>query len=250
MKLALIGLGAMGRMVEARSQHAAGGGHVVVLRLGRSDARDARARAARIRESAVDAVIDFSSADAVLDNIAAAMEAGTPIVVGTTGWGDRLAQAHRAVRAAGGVMVHGANFSIGVNVYYRLVRFAAEMLSRAGGYDPFIEEQHHARKKDAPSGTALQLRTIVSEALSIAPDRVGVAATRAGFITGTHRVGFDGAVDQIVLTHAAKSREGFADGAILAARWAIGRAPGVYAFDRVMDEVLAPGDATGNGRAL
>lgn len=237
MRLALIGTGAMGRMVEARSAHAAGGGHEVVLRLRRGDAGESLAR--RIADSAADVVIDFSSAEAVLANVSAATAARRPIVVGTTGWQDRLEPARQIVQDGGGAMVYGANFSVGVNVYYRLARAAAEMLARAGGYEPFVEEQHHSRKKDAPSGTAVKLRQIVADASGLRPEQVSVASTRAGQITGTHRVGFDGAVDQIVLTHAAKSREGFADGAIVAARWILSRPAGVYEFDQVIDDLMA-----------
>lgn len=234
MRIALLGVGAMGRLVADRATAA---GDAVVLRVGRgAHPAEPDVLARQLIDSAADAVIDFSSPEAVVAHVQAAGAARMPIVVGTTGWHDRIDLVRRAVADGGGTMIFGANFSIGVNVFYRLVAAAGSALSAAGGYDPFIEEQHHARKKDAPSGTALKLASIVRQACG---HEVGVAVTRAGQITGTHRVGFDGAVDQILLTHAAKSRVGFADGALFAARWVVGRGPGVYEFDAAIDELIA-----------
>jgi 4-hydroxy-tetrahydrodipicolinate reductase len=135
------------------------------------------------------------------------------------------------------VLVYGANFSIGVNLFYRVVAAAAAQYVRDPSYAPFLEEAHHDRKKDAPSGTALKLRDVVARAYG--GREVPVASTRAGHIPGTHRVGFDGTADQIMLTHTARSREGFAAGALLAARWiAAGGRRGVYEFAAVLDEIL------------
>ena len=128
----------------------------------------------------------------------------------------------------------GANFSIGVNLFYRITDFAAELFAKFDDYEVFIEEQHHSRKKDAPSGTALKLKAVVAEHIT---KDFSVSSTRAGNIPGTHRVGFDGNADQILLEHAARSREGFASGAILAAEWIVGRT-GFYEFTDVMDEIL------------
>jgi 4-hydroxy-tetrahydrodipicolinate reductase len=231
MKLVLFGFGAMNRIVAGRAEAA---GHEVVLTVTRRDRPAPAELARRLAPGAV--AIDFSTAEAVIENVSAAVSAGCPIVVGTTGWNDRLPEAQAVVERAGGAMVYGANFSIGVNVFYRLVRQAAEQLARAGGYDPFIEEQHHARKEDSPSGTALALKRIVDAATS---GDVPVACTRAGQITGTHRVGFDSPVDQVLLTHAARSREGFADGALRAASWLAGRT-GVFPFEHVVDALFTP----------
>jgi len=105
-------------------------------------------------------------------------------------------------------LIYGANFSIGVNLFYRIADFTAELFAKFPEYEAFIEEQHHSRKKDAPSGTALKLKDVVSRHVGVGD----IAATRAGNITGTHRIGFDGPADQILLEHAARSREGFASG--------------------------------------
>jgi 4-hydroxy-tetrahydrodipicolinate reductase len=143
----------------------------------------------------------------------------------------------RVVRESGGALVYGANFSIGVNLFYRIVARAAELFEGLEDYAPFIEEAHHARKRDAPSGTALRLRELLQRN---APQEVPIASTRAGHIPGTHRVGFDSASDQITLTHTARTREGFAAGALLAARWIQGRA-GVYEFSEMLEEILNEG---------
>ncbi|HZG53636.1 MAG TPA: dihydrodipicolinate reductase C-terminal domain-containing protein, partial [Pyrinomonadaceae bacterium] len=184
-----------------------------------------------------DAAIDFSVAAAVIKNVEAAARAGVPLVEGTTGWSDGEAEARRLVAAHAGALVYGANFSIGVNLFYRIVARAAELFA-AADYAPFIEEAHHARKRDAPSGTALKLRDVL--AAHVARD-IPVASTRAGHIPGTHRVGFDSAADQIILTHTARTREGFAAGALLAARWIIDRR-GVYEFSEAIDSIV-----TGDG---
>jgi 4-hydroxy-tetrahydrodipicolinate reductase len=162
------------------------------------------------------------------------MAAGVALVEGTTGWTEHLAEVKAVVERYGGAFVFGANFSIGVNLFYRVVDRAAELFARFPEYEVFIEEQHHSRKKDAPSGTALKLKEIVSQRV----DRpFGVSSTRAGNIPGTHRVGFDGPADQILLEHSARSREGFAAGALLAAEW-IADKRGFYEFSEVIDEIL------------
>lgn len=230
MKLALLGFGAMGKLIAAR---AADAGMTVVATLTSRDNLRGDALAAAIAPA--DVVIDFSVAAAVIENVRAAMSAKRPIVIGTTGWNDSLAEAKQIVTTtAGGAMVFGANFSVGVNIFYRIAAQASAMMSRVEGYEAFIEEQHHSRKKDAPSGTALKLKSIVDSAIG---KDVAVAATRAGHITGTHRLGFDSRVDQILLTHAARNREGFADGALVAAKWILGKR-GVFEFDAVMDDLM------------
>ena len=131
-------------------------------------------------------------------------------------------------------MIYGANFSIGVNIFYRVADLAAELFARFPEYEVFIEEQHHSRKKDAPSGTALKLREIVRRHTK---SDFGITSTRAGNIPGTHRVGFDGPADQVLLEHTARSREGFVAGALTAAEWIVGK-KGLYEFGEVIDEIL------------
>jgi 4-hydroxy-tetrahydrodipicolinate reductase len=180
-----------------------------------------------------DVCIDFSEPGAVLENIEKAARAGVAIAVGTTGWYDRLGEARRAVEGSGIGLVYGSNFSIGVNLMFKITRYASELFRQFSTYDPFIEEIHHKFKKDAPSGTALSLKRIIEAAG--APE-VPTASTRAGYVPGTHRVGFDSEADTLTITHAARSRSGFAEGAVLAAEWIYGRT-GFYEFIDVIDEL-------------
>jgi len=182
-----------------------------------------------------DVAIDFSIGDAVLKNIEACARARVPLVEGTTGWKQHEATAKQIITDHEGALVYGANFSIGVNLFYRIAKHAAALFSAVEGYAPFIEEAHHNRKRDAPSGTALKLRDLMSEHLG--PD-IPTSSTRAGYIPGTHRVGFDSEADQILLTHTARSRQGFANGALLAATWIIGRT-GVFEFSEVIEEIIS-----------
>ena len=230
MKLALIGYGAMGRLVGklAREQ-----GHEVALTLEIEDAaRSVEDLAVALR--ACEVAIDFSVADMVPKNVEACARAGVPLVVGTTGWQTRVAEVRSLVTEHDGALIYGANFSVGVQIFYRIAARAAELFRGLDSYDGFIEEAHHKRKRDAPSGTAVQLRNLVAEGLK---REVPVVSTRAGYIPGTHRLGFDSAADQITLTHTARSREGFAAGALVAAGWIVGR-KGVYEFSEVFDEIL------------
>jgi len=231
-KIALLGHGAMGRVLEESARAA---GHEIGAIFTSANAGDA----ARLLPGHTVA-IDFSAPGAVPAHVEAAAAAGVPLVEGTTGWQRDEAGVRKVVEARGGALVYGANFSIGVNLFYRLVADAAQLFRGVTGYDPFIEEAHHARKRDAPSGTALALGAILSRGLGReeAGTRVPIASTRAGHIPGTHRVGFDSAADQILLVHTARSRAGFAAGALLAARWIVGRR-GMYALADVLDEILA-----------
>lgn len=230
MRLAFFGAGAMGRVVQERCRVE---GDVVGHVFRSADAAlDPGALAQRL--AGHDAALDFSVAAAVPTHVAACVRAGVPIVVGTTGWQDTEAVVVRHVEQGGGALLHGANFSLGVNLFFRLVDRAAELFGALGGYEAFIEEAHHGKKRDAPSGTALELRRVLREHLA---RDVPIASTRAGQIPGTHRVGFDAAADQIVLTHEARTRAGFAAGALLGARWLVGRS-GVFAFADVIDDLL------------
>jgi 4-hydroxy-tetrahydrodipicolinate reductase len=180
-----------------------------------------------------DVAIDFSVADAVLRHVEACAQAGVALVEGTTGWSQHD-DARKVVEQHNSALVYGANFSIGMNIFYRIVKNASELFAAVDQYAPFIEEAHHARKRDAPSGTALRLRDFMTDRLG---REVPVSSTRAGYIPGTHRVGFDSEADQILLTHTARSRQGFASGALLAAHWIIGR-KGVFEFGEVIDQIV------------
>ena len=230
MKIALFGHGAMGRVLE---ESARATGHEVGAIFTSANVGEA----ARLLPGHTVA-IDFSAPGAVPAHVEAAAAAGVPLVQGTTGWQGHESTVRKVVESRGAALVYGANFSIGVNLFYRIVGDAARLF-RDAGYDPFIEEAHHARKRDAPSGTALALQTILSRGLGQAPGKsIPIASTRAGHIPGIHRVGFDSAADQVLLVHTARSRAGFAAGALLAARWIVGRR-GMYAFADVLNDILA-----------
>jgi len=229
MKLALIGYGAMGRLVEARAREE---GHEVATRVGSRESAFSAEELAEIL-GGHDAAIDFTVAEAVARHAEACALARVPLVEGTTGWNARVEDVRRAVERSAGALIYGANFSVGVQIFYRIVARAAELF-RNFDYAPFVEEAHHSRKRDAPSGTAIHLRDALRE---VYEREISVASTRAGHIPGTHRVGFDSAADTVTLTHTARSREGFAAGALVAARWIQGR-EGVYEFSEVFDEIV------------
>ena len=231
MRLALFGDGRMGRAVRTLAEE--GGWEVGAVVTDRDAGLGPEELARLVRGH--DAAIDFSIAEAVVGHVAACVRARVPLVQGTTGWQEREAEVRRLVADGDGALLFGANFSIGVQVLYRLVDRAAELLGGVPGYDVFIEEAHHAAKRDAPSGTALELRRLVRGRLG---RDVGIASTRAGQIAGEHRVGFESAADSIMLIHSAHSRAGFAAGALAAARWLCGRR-GVYQFGDAFEDILA-----------
>jgi 4-hydroxy-tetrahydrodipicolinate reductase len=230
MKLTLIGHGAMGKLVANLAS--AAGDEVGAILTSRDAPQDALQVASVLRGH--DVAIDFSAASAVERNVEACARAGVPLVEGTTGWHDKQDEVRRIVAEYDGSLVFGANFSIGVNVFYRIVAHAAKLMTKIDQYAPFIEEEHHSRKRDAPSGTALELKKLMTKYIS---GDIPIASLRAGHIPGTHCVGFDSPPDQITLTHMARSREGFAVGALLAARWIVGR-KGVFEFSEVIDQML------------
>lgn len=230
MKIALIGYGAMGRLIRTLAENKK---HKISLIVTDRDMNLSAEKLAELLKDS-DLAIDFSVAEAVRRNVEACLIAEIPLVEGTTGWNTEKEAIKKLIEEKNGAFVFGANFSVGVNLFYRITDFAAELFARFEDYEAFIEERHHSRKKDAPSGTALKLRDIIAEHLT---KDFSVSSTRAGNIPGTHAVGFDGAADTVELIHAARSREGFASGAILAAEWIVGK-KGFYEFTDVMDEIL------------
>ena len=229
-KLALVGYGRMGRLVE---ELAPAHGFEVALRL---DEFNNQAAAGITRENfdGVDVAIDFSIPDAVADNAVRIAGLGVPLAIGTTGWLDQLDRVRAVVERHGAALVYGANFSIGVNAFYRVVGAAARAFAAQGDYDAFLYEAHHKYKKDAPSGTALRLLDVVREAGYARS--VDVATQRSGQFPGIHEIGFDSAADTIRVSHAARNREGFASGSLKAARWIMGQR-GVYEFSQVWDRL-------------
>lgn len=222
MRIAVVGYGKMGREVD-----------VVLRERGHEPVPVLRGEAFP-RECAVG--IDFTMPESVGPNVTAALAAGARYVVGTTGWNESLETVRRSVSAAGGGLVHAANFSLGVNVFYRIVRQAAAVLAAFPAYDPYVLERHHRHKKDAPSGTARVLAGLLESA---GARSVPISSVRAGGIVGDHIVGFDSGGDEILLEHRSRSRRGFALGAVLAAEWIATRS-GVHGFEAVLEDLLHP----------
>lgn len=218
MRVLLVGYGKMGRLVgelaPGYSCEVAG----VVDPL--SKAHTAALDDPRWKGS-VDVAIDFTTPDAVVPNVTALAAQGINIVLGTTGWGAHEAELKRIVAAAGVGIVAAPNFSTGVVLFDALLARASELFAAQPEYAAYLHELHHSAKKDAPSGTALKLKKTMEDAGYGRP--IDVAATRAGYIPGTHTIGFDGPSESITLTHTARDRGGFARGALTAARWVSGR---------------------------
>jgi 4-hydroxy-tetrahydrodipicolinate reductase len=230
-RLALVGYGRMGRLLE---QLAPAHGFEVALRIdGKSNAEGAGIDPESFR--GVDVAIDFTTPAAVPKNAERIAALGVPLVVGTTGWAQHLPRVREAVERHGSGLLHGANFSVGVQVFYRLAEAAARLLAEETSYDAWAYEIHHKMKKDAPSGTLLQILKVMEGAGYGRP--VDVASNRAGAVPGTHQIGFDSEADTITLEHRARSRSGFAHGALRAARWMIGRT-GFYEFSQVWEEIV------------
>ena len=227
MNLALIGYGKMGRMIE---QVAVARGHRVVFKV---DIEGNEQGQALTRENlqGADVALDFTLPEAVVRNVDRITSLGVNLVIGTTGWMNHLAEVRRLVEQRGTGLVYSSNFSIGVNVFFRLMEVAATHFRNYSEYDPWIYEIHHRAKVDAPSGTALKLKQILEKAYG--GREISTASNRAGTIPGEHTVGFDSEADTLTFTHTARSRAGFASGALHAAEWVRGK-KGVYEFSDVL----------------
>jgi 4-hydroxy-tetrahydrodipicolinate reductase len=226
-KLALVGYGRMGRLIE---QLAPQYGFEVVLRLDSKSNANGAGISSEVLAN-VNAAIEFTTPDAVPSNLKRLAEAKIPAVTGTTGWLDHLGDVTRVVNENDTGLVWSSNFSVGVAVFRRLASVVAELLGHQSDYGAWAWEIHHDAKKDAPSGTLLELlRTMERSGYT---KKIDVSSNRAGKHPGTHEIGFDSAADTITLRHVARSRDGFAQGALKAAQWILDR-KGVYSFDEVL----------------
>jgi 4-hydroxy-tetrahydrodipicolinate reductase len=242
-KIALLGYGKMGHEIEAVALAV---GHDVVAKFD----VDNPVTDESLRSSKADVAIDFSQPDAVEKNVKLVLGARLPLVIGTTGWEKSRESIRSEVERSGTGCIFASNFSIGVNLFLQVARYAAELYDRAG-YDAFITEAHHRAKKDFPSGTALRLAEEVLAAMkskskiiseleqgnAIASDALHVSSIRSGAIPGTHTLSFESAEDSIEITHRARSRRGFAVGAVKAAEW-IASKKGFYRFEEHVSEIL------------
>ncbi len=228
LNLALLGQGKMGRII---AQLAPQRGFSVRLTLDEFSNHNGEGITAK-NFAGVDVCIDFTTPDAAVENIRRVAALGCNLVVGTTGWYAKLAEVRAAVERTGVGMVYAANFSLGVQLFYRAARSVAEIMARYPAYHAYITEAHHQFKKDAPSGTALELKRRIAPAL--APREPSVSSVRAGFIPGTHELGFDSEAETVILRHTARSRQGLAEGAFLAARWVAGK-KGLFEFADILE---------------
>ena len=250
MKIALVGYGKMGRMVEALAKEH---GHAVAARID-PYAKDADAKT--VAESGflaeADVAIEFTSPTTALANIRAIAAAGVPMVVGSTGWLDSLDEAVAAVEKAGTSLLWSSNFSLGVNLFYRIAAYAAQLADPFAEYDVGGWEAHHNKKADSPSGTAKTLvervlasmtrkKRAVYETLDRPPanDELHYPSLRLGAVPGTHSLFFDSAADTIEITHTARNREGLARGAVRGAEWLTReRRRGVFTIDDALADLL------------
>ncbi|MHC6202003.1 4-hydroxy-tetrahydrodipicolinate reductase [Breznakiellaceae bacterium SP9] len=254
MNIALIGYGKMGRILEETALER---GHHITAIIDPFVPLERSARGAVILKSIADlksgsvaAAIDFTRPDSALPTIKAMAQLKVPLVIGTTGWYDSLSEAVEAVERAGSSLLYASNFSLGVNLFYKVAACAAKLFDPFGEYDVAGYEMHHNKKADSPSGTAKTLvekvlsqmtrkSTPVYDALNRAPkpEELHFSSLRLGSVPGVHSLLFDSGADTIEITHSARSREGFASGAIVAAQWLAGngRRQGVFTFDHVLD---------------
>jgi 4-hydroxy-tetrahydrodipicolinate reductase len=230
MNLAIVGYGKMGHLVEDLASHY---GCEVKLRL---DVDNNAHFEGLTKENfrGIDAAIEFSTPSAAPENIERMAQLGVNAVVGTTGWSSEMDRVRKVVERAGTGLVWSPNFSVGVSIFSQVVAEAARLIARQPDYGAWAWEIHHATKKDAPSGTLLALvETMKQNGYARSID---TSASRAGVQPGTHEIGFDSPADTITLRHTARSREGFARGALRAARWVVGK-KGVFDFRQIVNEL-------------
>ena len=242
MRIALLGYGKMGKMIE---RIAVSRGHQVVLVVDLDNRADCSVE--QLRQA--DVAIEFTTPAVAVDNYKWCMDAGVPVVSGTTGWLDRWEEVVGYCREKGGGFFYDSNFSIGVNIFFRLNKYLAKMMDNFRDYKIFIEETHHIHKLDAPSGTAITLAEGIIKNHSayrswklyqgeeLGEDVLPVAAKRIGEVPGIHGVTYKSAVDEIEIRHSAFSREGFAQGAVFAAEFLFGK-KGVYGMDDLLSDKL------------
>ncbi|MBN1798831.1 MAG: 4-hydroxy-tetrahydrodipicolinate reductase [Spirochaetales bacterium] len=247
MKAIILGYGKMGREVETMLHQKK---HEVAARID-SIIGDADARALT-KELALkaDVVIEFALAEAIEERVSSYARFNIPAVIATTGWNNQLAQVKDIVENSSIGVVYGSNFSVGMNIFFQLIKQAATIFNLSPEYDIMAYEIHHKRKKDSPSGTAKtigslilenheQKNSLVEDKLDRAPEtgELHFASVRGGYVPGIHTVLFDSAADTIELTHNARNRSGLAAGAVLAAEWIIGK-KGFFEFKDIFNQIL------------
>ena len=238
MKAAIIGYGKMGHEIE---QVLLRRGHTIGLIIDENNRSELTPSALRD----IDVAIEFTTPDTAYDNILACIESGTAVVSGTTGWTQRLPELQQRCREVGGTMIYSSNYSLGVNVAFRVNRYLAELMNRFDSYDVRIEEIHHIHKKDAPSGTAITLADDIlarmerksswADAAKAGASDIAITSVREGEVPGTHTVTYESDDDVLELRHTLKSRRALAVGAVVAAEFICGK-KGVFTIDDLFNE--------------
>ena len=231
MKIALLGYGKMGQVIERIALER---GHEIVLKKDENNTFDGL--------STADVAIDFSVPTAAVPNISSCFHANVPVISGTTGWLEHYDEMVALCTAKNGGFISSSNFSLGVNIFFELNEYLAKIMSKLDSYKVEMEEIHHTQKLDAPSGTAISLAKGVIENSSYTnwtlekpeADQIHIEAKRIGTVPGTHTVTYNSVVDAIEIKHTAHNREGFALGAVIAAEWIIGK-QGVFTMKDVLD---------------
>jgi len=236
MKIALIGYGKMGKTIE---QLALAKGHKIVLIVDKDNPQDFTIE--NLRKA--DVAIEFSQPESAFRNVKRCLQAGVPVIVGTTGWLEHLEEAKRLCETTGGAMLQATNYSIGVNLFFAVNRYVAKLMNGQPQYDIKIEEIHHIQKLDAPSGTAITLANDILNEIERKTQWVNhetsnknelkILSKRIDPAPGTHEVTYTSDIDTIKISHEAHSREGFALGALTAAEW-IGGKKGVFTMEDVL----------------
>lgn len=236
MKIAIIGYGKMGKTIE---RLATADGHEIVLKITSKNTADFTSETIKN----ADVAIEFTRPESAFENITKCLKAGIPVVSGTTGWLDKLAEAEAICKTNNTAFLYASNFSIGVNVFFEVNRFLAKMMNTQPQYEPSVHEIHHTQKLDAPSGTGITLaegvlseierksnwvnrNTETATELALTSERIDPAP-------GTHEISYKSAIDTIEIKHTAHSREGFASGSILAASWLIGK-KGIFTMQEML----------------
>lgn len=226
MKIAIIGYGKMGKMIE---QLASDQGHEIVLKVG-SQNQD-QLQSDQLQRA--DVAIEFSRPESAFNNISSCINSGIPVISGTTGWLDQKAEIEKLCTEKNGAFLYASNFSIGVNIFFSINETLARIMNQYPDYAPEIEEIHHTQKLDAPSGTGITLAESLIENIphktswinspTEQADQLSIISKRIDKVPGTHIVSYKSAIDTIEIKHVAHSREGFARGAILASEWIVGK---------------------------
>ena len=238
MKIALLGYGKMGREIEAIATER---GHSITHRITSQNRAGLTAKA--LEES--DVAIEFSRPENAVANLLLCFEAGIPVVTGTTGWYDRMEKVQEACREKNGALVYATNFSVGVNIFFKLNQLLARVMKQYKQYEPSILEIHHTQKLDAPSGTAITLAEgIIAESdekkewvneKNTDPSILEVISQRIDQVPGTHEITYHSSIDDISIKHTAHNRKGFALGAVIAAEWVREDKKGVYTMPDVLN---------------